>query len=214
MTDYVLSELQKRWPVTERDLGQWKTIRKSGMQFCIRGYETPVGNLSVVQMKAMLGLMKMDTVVFTALTKDAPLFSYDCVHAMGQDTLLLELYDTQLTPIDVSALDAVKASASDLPDHDLGQHWYDPLKLSPSLAKRGKKLTARYGEISKAFFLAYLDLLESAPDCERGAKQAKVKAYTDGLLDNGGPSTDQFKKLIGDRATRSLFSRFIFSSID
>lgn len=214
MTDFVLSELQKRYLVTERELGQWKTIRKNGMQFSIRGYETPVGNLSVVQMKAMLGLMKMDTVVFTALTKDAPLFSYDCVHAMGQDTLLLELYDTQLSPADVSALDAVKLSAGDLPDHDLGKHWYDSLKLSPSLAKRGKKLTARYKEISKAFFTAYLDLLAASADCVRSEKQAKVKAYTDGLLGNGGPSTDQFKKLIGEDATRELFSRFIFSSID
>ena len=133
------------------------------------------------------------------------------INAMGNETLLLELYDTQLAAADLSALNNVKSNFAHLPDHDLGTHWYDHLKLAPSLAKKGKKLSYDYQTLCNNYFLAYLSLLSSAPSCDRLAKQAKVREYTNGLLTNGGPSTDQFKKMIGDEATKDLFTRFIFS---
>lgn len=210
---YLISEkIRGRYAVKERNMGEYAQIRKNGMRFDIRAFETPIGNFSTVSMSAMFGLMKMETVVFTPLTVDAPLFSFDRILAMGNDTLLLELYDTQLEPTDVSKLDAVKATAEDLPDHDLGKHWYDPMKLSPSLAKRGKKLDAAYRKLVADYADAYLALLETAPKCDPDAKRAKTAEYVDGLFANGGPSTDQFKKLIGEEKAKDLFSRFVFSS--
>ncbi len=183
------------------------------MHFTVQAWEVEgIGNLCSVKMSAMLGLMKMDTVVLTPLTVDAPLFSYDRIVAMGKDTLLVELYDTQLAEVDVSALDEIKKSAADLPDHDLGEHWYDPMKLSPSLAKRGKHGKVAYEELTEQFFLEYGKLLESAAACEKAPKQQKVRDYVDGLFSHGGPSTDQFKKLIGEEKARELFGKYVFGS--
>ena len=212
MVDY-LSLVKKHYQIKERDLESYSVIKKKGMHFHISGYEVKdVGYISTLQMSAMLGLMKMRMLVFTPLDIDAPLFSYDYINAMGNETLLLELYDTQLAAADLSALNNVKSNFAHLPDHDLGTHWYDHLKLAPSLAKKGKKLSYDYQTLCNNYFLAYLSLLSSAPSCDRLAKQAKVREYTNGLLTNGGPSTDQFKKMIGDEATKDLFTRFIFSS--
>ena len=212
MIDFI-SALKEKYTVTNRDLGNYAIIKKKGMKFLISGYEVKgIGNVSTMQMSAMFGLMKMKMMVFTPLDVDAPLFSYDYINAMGNETLLLELYNTQLSDINVSALDKVKADFSSLPDYDLGTHWYDYLKLSPSLAKKSKKVTAEYQKLCDKFFHTYITLLEQAPVCDRTQKQTKVREYTNGLLSNGGPSTDQFIKMIGTDATRDLFTKYIFSS--
>lgn len=213
MIDHALASLKSRYRVQQRDIGDYAEIKKAGMHFSIRSYWIDgVGGLSAVSMSAMLGLMRMETLVLSPLDLDAPLFSFDRIRAAGNDTLLLELYDTQLAPIDLDALDAVKAGSSDLPDHALGEHWYDPLKLSPSLSKRGKRMDAAYAPLCREYWDAYLALLATAPACDREEKRSRIRAYTDGLLQNGGPSTDQFKKLIGEAQTRELFTRFIFFS--
>lgn len=36
-------------------------------------------------------------------------------------------------------MQAVNEKYAVLPDHDLGEHWYDSIKLKESASKRGKK---------------------------------------------------------------------------
>lgn len=211
----LVSRLEREYTLVPRDLGQYAKIRKKGMNFDIKAYEIPgIGRMSAIRMKAMMGLMKMETVVISPLEKDAPLFSFDDILAMGSDTLLLELYDTQLSPASVDELTAVKEKYAALPDNDLGQHWYDHLKMAPSLSKKGKKKDVDYEPLFAEFLEAYIELLKTAPACDRAEKQAKVREYAQGLLDNGGPSTDQFKNMIGEEATRDLFLRYVFSAVD
>ena len=98
---YVLERAGQLGAVTKRDVSPWEVIHKSAMKFRVEAYEiSGIGYLSVIRMSAMLGLMKMDTAVLTPVCKDAPLFSYDIIHALGNDTLLLELYDTQLQAVE------------------------------------------------------------------------------------------------------------------
>lgn len=212
MIDFI-GLLKEKYTVKERNIGAYAVMKKNGMKFNISAYEIEgIGNMSYFTMSAMLGLMKMQTVVFTPLTVDAPLFSFDYINAMGNETLMLELYSTQLGDIDVSSLDEIKARYHALPDHDLGSHWYDHLKMSPTLAKKGKKLTEDYKKLCEEFFRGYVTVLSTAAPCERGPKQEKVREYTNGLLNNGGPATDQFRKLFGEEATVELFTKYIFSS--
>lgn len=212
MIDLLQKYVQSRSEVTERDVGGYAKIRKNGMTFRIHAYEAAgLGRFSSVSMTAMLGLMKMETVVFTPLTRKMPLLSFDRIKAMGNDTLLLELYDTGAGKPDLSALDEVKASAGDLPDHDLGTHWYDPMKLSPSLAKRGKKCGDAYRGLCDRYFESYFAALDGAEPCAPEEARQGVAAYVDGLFTNGGPSTDQFKKILGETAARDLFDTYIFS---
>ena len=215
MLKEALVRLQTLCTVTERDVTPWQKIDKGPMHFRIKAYDLEgIGRMSIVTMRAMFGLMKMETIVLTPLEKDMPLLSYDLIQAAGNDVLLLELYDTQLQPAAYPAMDAVKAAYVHLPDNDLGSKWYDHLKLSPTLSKKGRKLANAYAPLCLEWLDAYIAQLAEAPECDRSEKQEKVRAYVDGLFANGGPSTDQFRKLIGDQAARGLFGRFIFSSED
>ena len=135
-----------------------------------------------------LGLMKMDTLIINPTEKDLPLFSYDRVHAMGNDTLIYGLYDTLLEEADLSKVEAVKAKCAALPDHELGEHWYDHIKLPVSLSKKGKKAqSAAFDDCTMEYLEAFLDAAEDAPWCDPAGKQAKASVYVEGLLEHGDP---------------------------
>ena len=216
MIKKMLRTLGKDCPLIERDVGEYAHQKIKGMTFLIRCFQAEgFGSVSAMTASGFFGLMKMDTLIITPTEVDMPLFSYDRVHAMGNDTLIFELYDTLLGETDLSALDAVKESASALPEHDLGTHWYDSIKLKQSLSKKGKKAhTAAFDAVAMSYLDAYLYAAKAAAPCEAAAKREKASVYVEGLLTHGGPSTDVFKKDIGNEKTVDLFRRFLFSTTD
>ena len=122
---------------------QEQQLKVSGMKFQIRSYYVKgLGHVSAMIASGFFGLMKMDTLIINPTEVDMPLFSYDRVLAMGNDTLIFELYDTFLGQTDMSALDGVKASAAYLPDHDLGEHWYDSIKCPKAFPRRVRRVKA------------------------------------------------------------------------
>lgn len=189
-------------------------LKVSGMKFNIRTYHAPaLGHICVMEATGFFGLMKMDTLIICPTEKDMPLFSYDRVLAMGNDTLIFELYDTLLGETDLSALEQVRQSARYLPDHDLGEHWYDSIKLPVSLSKKGKKSHSTAFDATATHYLAqYLAAARNASACEAQPKREKAGIYVEGLLKNGGPSTDVFKKGIGDEKTAELFRKTLFAT--
>ena len=53
--------------------------------------------------------------------------------------------------------------------------------------------------------------MSTAPEvADRNQKQEKAAYYVNGLLANGGPSTDVFKKPLGDEVTAKLFRNVLF----
>ena len=214
MTDRMLAIIDKVFPLTEQDCGEYKKMKVSGMNFIIRRfYAQGLGCVSAMVASGFFGLMKMDTLIITPTEKDMPLFSYDRVHAMGNDTLIFELYDTLLNSADLSALEEVKKQAAYLPDHDLGKHWYDAIKLSQSLSKKGKKAhTPGFDTTAIHYLTKYLETAQTAAACQAVPKREKASVYVEGLLKNGGPSTDVFKKGIGDEKTATLFRKVLFST--
>lgn len=215
MTDRMLEVIGGVFPMKELDCGEYKKMKVSGMNFRIRRfYAEGLGNVSCMVASGFFGLMKMDTLIITPTEKDMPLFSYDRVHAMGNDTMIFELYDTLIGRTDLSALEEVKQQAAYLPDHDLGEHWYDSIKLPVSLAKKGKKPDTPGFDTAAIHYLAkYLDIAKAAAPCEAAAKREKASVYVEGLLSHGGPSTDVFKKGIGDEKTAELFRKTLFAIV-
>ena len=214
MTDRMLSIIGEAFPLQALACGEYEKMKVSGMTFRIRRfYAHGLGNVSSMVASGFFGLMKMDTLIITPTEKDVPLFSYDRVHAMGNDTLIFELYDTLLGQPELSELDAVKQDAAYLPDHDLGEHWYDAIKLPQSLSKKGKKVHSPGFDATAIHYLTkYLVAAKDASGCEAAPMREKASVYVEGLLKNGGPSTDVFKKGIGEEKTADLFRRILFAT--
>lgn len=204
--------------MTKCDAGPYGDFKKGTMKVHIDWYICQgLGNVCVLKASAMFGLMKMSTLVINPFEKDAPLFSFDYINAMGNHTLLLELYDTMEEHgenfIDsLKDLNAVKSSLSQtLANYDLGKHWYDYLKLSPSLAVRTKRANIPQLEQAASNYLElYMKLLTSVKPAS--SKNLKVAEYVDGLFLHGGPSTDAFKKALGEKSARELFEKIVFNT--
>lgn len=214
MTDRMLEVISSHFPLTELPCGEYAKLKVSGMNFSTRRFTAEgLGSVSVMVAKGFFGLMKMDTLIINPTAVDMPLFSYDRVHAMGNDTLIFELYDTLLGETDLSALEQVKKDAAYLPDHDLGEHWYDSIKLAVSLSKKGKKPHTPGFDATTVHYLAkFLECAKAAKACDALPKLEKASIYVEGLLKNGGPSTDVFKKGIGDEKTGELFRKVLFAT--
>lgn len=210
----MLRTVTARYHLNGITAGEFSKMKVSGMNFEIWAFHAEgLGHVSAMTATGFFGLMKMDTLIINPTERDLPLFSYDRVHALGNDTLIYELYDTLLEKADFAGLEAVKARYADLPDHDLGQHWYDGIKLAVSLSKKGKKAhSAAFNSCAMDYLEAYLDSAENAPWCDPAGKKAKAAVYVEGLLEHGGPSTDVFKKGLGPEKTALLFRHILFGT--
>lgn len=214
MTDKLLEKIAEHYPLTEQPAGEYGALKANGMRFRIRTYQAEgLGTVSVMTAAGFFGLMKMDTLIINPTQIDMPLLSYDRVHAMGNDTLIYELYDTMVNPKTLATVAQVREDHAALPDHDLGTHWYDSIKLPQSLSKKGKKLhTVPFDVLTCQYMDAFLSDAATAARCDETAKQEKASIYVEGLLSHGGPSTDVFKKALGEEKTAYLFRHILFGT--
>lgn len=214
MMQTMLNILKQNFRLEQLAIGEFSKVKISGMNFTIERYHAVgLGNVSIMRASGFLGLMKMDTLIINPMECDMPLFSYDRVFAMGNDTLIIELYNTFINEMDLSNIQKVKEAYATLPDHDLGSHWYDSIKLQESVSKKGKKKQmASFDELTKKYFKSYIELAKNAPKCQEDSKKNKSSVYVEGLLSNGGPSTDIFKKHYGEEMTGYLFRKILFGT--
>lgn len=208
----LLDKLRSHFPLKEIPVGEFHTLKIKGMTFTVRQYEAAgLGNVSQMNAAGFLGLMKMETLIINPKWRDMPLLSYDRAKAMGSDTLILDLFDTLIGPCSLKSLDEVKARYSSFPEHDPGSHWYDSVRLAQSVSKKGKKaLSASFDALADEYFDAYISCAEQAASCAPQEKTQRSGAYVEGLLLRGGPSTDIFKKGLGEEKTADLFRKVLF----
>lgn len=211
MDGFVVDLFAQRGKLVAKDVSPWQTFSGKGMKFQLQSYDWDgCACVSYLTMRAFLGLMKMETLICTPYTKDLPIYSYDRIIAFGKKSLLLEVYNTQVEPVDLSSMDAVKESYKDLKDKQPKPAWYDSLRLSPSIFKEGKE--ERLAQLATAMSTAYLDLFATAREVDRAVKTERNRTYVEGLISNGGPAINAVRGMIGDEAAETLFRRFLFGT--
>ncbi len=211
MLDQMLSTIREHYKLIPKDTRGFDGIKLSGMRFAIKCYEAEgLGHICQMQAVGFFGLMKMDTLVINPDKQDLPLFSYDRIHAMGNDTLILELYDTMVNPVNTKALEAIKKSNEHLPKKPEEPHWYDDIRMPVSLGLKGKKdETPAFDTLTRQYLETYL-MLQAPALTDPDMKKQKALLYVNGLLDNGGPSTDVFIKALGKERTAEFFHQVMF----
>ncbi len=211
MSDQLLNMIANRWPLRALDPGDFAAFKAKGMRFTLRAWEAEgFGHVSLMTAKGFFGLMQMDTLIVNPKEIDMPLYSYDRIFAMGNDTLIAELYDTTVGGFSAPALDKVVAEASALPERDPGKHWYDTIRLPQSISKKGKKAQrGAFDQLAAAHLRAWMNA-DCPPLTDKAAKAEKTAAYVNGLLTNGGPSTDVFLQAMGREKTERLFRTLLF----
>lgn len=217
MTNRIIDLIKKRYAITFKSVGEFKTFKAKGMTFDCEAYHVEgLGHMSVMRANGFFGLMKMDTLVIAPENKDLPLLSYDRIYAMGNDTLIIELYDTMgESKVNLSSIVGIKSKYSTLPERfaegEEPKHWYDDIRLPETTSKKGKKKnSAEFDAYALDYIAAYLDV--DANECDAADKKARTDVYANGLITQGGPATDVFKKEFGEEKTGEIIRRVLFGT--
>ena len=220
--DMALSLLREQYRLTPVDPGRFGAIKVYGvMKFSVEQYILEgIGNLSVMRMKMGLPLMTMATVVVTPFEKNLPLMSADLIYMMGSRKAYIEFYDLAVRKDEVylshiSRLAAVSERYASLTPCPPAPAWYDHL-LTATAYRSGKaaddpQLIALLGECVSGF----LEMCAAVPRLDgtaRAEKRRITAGYVDGLVRQGGTSTNVFKKALGEEATREFFGKVFFGT--
>lgn len=218
--DAVLSTLNENYTVTPVDVGDYKEMKIYGiMKFDVKQYDIEeLGNLSVMRMN--MGLMQMATVVITPQDKNIPLLSADYMYILSNRKAYLEFYDVvkekdeQYNQL-LASLSKVQEDYEHLENIEASEAWYADL-LTVTSYKGGTPDSDKDLENMLVDSLnVYLDHAKSLPLLsgeERSEKLAITVAYTDGLIEKGGISTDVFKDELGDEETKKFFDNIFFGT--
>ncbi len=191
---------------------EFENMFVSGMKFDITAVQAEgLGRVALMRAKGFFGLMKMNSLMITPSEKDAPLIAFERMQMMGKDIFYVEAYDTTVGGADTAVMAERVKCGADIPDTDPGSHWYDSIVLPGCVYKKGKMADkTRLDTFETEMLDACFEMLREAPACDPAAKTAANRAYVDGLLQNGGPSTDLFVKKYGTEKTGRLFREYLF----
>ena len=210
MLEKLLDAIRARFPLTGNE-GATRQFQAMGMAFEARAYAARgLGHVGVMTAQ---GPMQMETLVINPFELDAPIFSYDRIEGMGQETVIVEMYDSLLGDSFRAdgIVQALGESAAVL-GKEL-ESWYAPLIVQPWLHLKGAAGDGeRCDAIAADYVEAYLAAAQAAEPCDPDQKQRKAGAYSQGLLEHGGPATDPVKAATGEEFTASLFRETLFGA--
>ena len=218
--DEAMAVISERYTVTEEDCGEYAKMTINGiMKFDVKKYDVEgIGNLSVMTMNA--GVMQMISLILNPQEKNMPLVSADFMYILTSRKAYYELYDLVETKDDkyeaiLDSFRSIGGPYESLEDTSSTPAWFDSLR-NAVMYKKGKS-----GD-DEALSEMLCDGLEAVLDASSGlpeltAEQQKkkneiTKQYTDGLISNGGISTDMFKASLGEEVTRDFFSKVLFGT--
>ena len=214
---YLLKQLSQHYRIRKIDIGEDAHLSRKGFVFDTRTYEIKdVGHLCIMNMRAMFGLMRMETVILATTEKDMPLMNLDWVKIPGKQTLIGELYDTQLTPWpeeSQAAFSQISDRDEDLPDYTSGtEHWYDSLLYPCSYHKAGRGIAPRLEKSANDFSSLFIDQLAEASACDEVPKKAKIEAFAKKLAANGGSAVNMFTKLFGQETADRMVIHHMYGA--
>lgn len=216
MVEDLLKIIDGYCPLAEKDAGEFATAEIGPMHFTVSHYDAKdFGKVSVMSCEGMNGLMKMDTVMVGPRNVDAPFLSYDFIDAMGNVTLIIELYDLMIGEYPMSGLDHFKDDLSGCEDYVTEPHWYDSLHLPQTVMKKGgtdKKDILE--DAARRYFSEYMEAAVKAPACDPSEKNGKISEYCEDLLENGGPAVNNWLATFGKEKTATFLRTVLFDTAD
>ena len=211
MIQRMLEEIKSKYACKTQDTGVFENVYIDGAKFHICAYNMKgLGRVATVQMKRLIGLWEMQSLIITPHEKDMPIYYYNCHREKGKYMYRVEMFDTQMDPVEVSLLEAVVEKHAQLEDVPQNERWYDTMKLSANAVKTAKKKEA-LSDMAWEHFSAYMQLLEEAKECKPVEKKKKAKAFVDKLCKESGIAIIEiFIGNYGDKVTEKLANEVLF----
>ena len=212
MKNKIIEKLKQNYELEKRDMQELTHIKKGLYCFDCQAYTIKgIGNLFFIDMKAMFGLMKMNTTVITPYYKDLSFCNLDLIKVLSNSTGMFEMYKSSIKDTDLSGFEEIKNKYEYLNNYETSPRWYDEFKLDSSIAKKGKNIDKDIDQMMSDCLDEYLKLLNKVEDCDPELKKKEVKKYVDRLLSEGGAAIDSMNKIIGTASTEKLVREFMYN---
>ena len=158
--------------------------------------------------------------IITPFDKNLPLLSADYMYILGNRKAYLEFYDLVKEKDDtynqlMNSLSTVISKYNHLEAFEASSAWYDHLLTVDAYKSCGSANDADIENMLIESLQAYLEHGKSLPtlcDEEKAEKLAITIDYTNGLVEQGGVSTDVFKKELGEEETKKFFGQVFFGT--
>ena len=182
-------------------------------RFDIRG----VGNLLMMTAKDVEE-NQLSSFVIMPYYKNLPLFSTDYVYTGDKRFFLIEVYDLSVGHDEayLAGIDAFSQCAKDwddMPAFPTQPRWYDDVRpvcvaKAPSVEQDELSIQRFLDELS--VFVEMEAAAEPLSAEDRARKWQVNKDYSDGLIDQGGVSTDMWTEALGAENVRRFFDEVFF----
>lgn len=214
-----LNLIRKNYELKEIIIGEFQHLNIKGMNYKIKQYEIKgVGNLLVMESKDSK-VFQMDTFVITPYYKNLPLFSSDYIYNNDKRTFLNEIYSLTDNEDDlynkyIRKFADMKNKCSHLTDMKVKSCWYDDIRPVCIAKNTDYKNDDEIISIFIKNLEIFINMEKESPllnEDQYKIKWQKTQDYTDGLVDDGGVSTDVFKVALGAQKTKDFFNKVFFA---
>lgn len=199
--------LKERFELREITPEKYRTMGSAMMRFQLEQYEAEgLGNLCVLNTKAMLGLMRLTTVVVTPNTgKNVPFLLIDTMDMGKKHLCYVEYYDCTGSGADRDLLLAAGAPYADVADYAEKPAWYVSERMAGSLIKTGDR--ARLEQMALDALTAYREQAAAAP--VKAENLPGLKAFQQRMVREGNPSTAALTRTLGKEGAETFFKTVV-----
>ena len=211
MTQRLLHIIDSYYALDEIDVGEFSQFKARGLRFSLKSYKAEgLGHISVLQGEGVFGLFKRDVVIITPLKLDLPLYTYDRVHFMGIDKLIVEMYNTIVSDFCSQEMHRVKRNYSSLKERGSFSPFFESMRLPSSFHKKSWfQRSPSFDKLTMDHFAAYLSSSDSKQE-DTKEKKERTSFFVEGFLENGDPATSYFIRKYGPKKTSLLYKKYIF----
>jgi len=199
--------LRERFRLREITPERYRAMGGLLMRFQLEQFEVDgLGNLCVLKTKAMLGLMKLVTVVVTPNTgKNVPFLLIDTMDMGKKHLCYVEYYDCTADGADKDRLLAASAPYADVADYAEKPAWYVSERMAGSLIKTGDR--HRLDQMATDALTAYREQAVAAP--VKPENMAGLHAFQQRMVREGNPSTAALTKTLGKEGAETFFKTVV-----
>lgn len=211
--------LRERYAVTERAVApEFANPNVGGRPNHVRQFDIEgVGNLLMMTAKDVES-NQLSSFVIMPYFKNLPLFSTDYVYNGDKRFFLIEIYDLSVNHDEafdagIGSLAQFAREWDEMPAFPTQPRWYDDIRpvciaKAPSAEQDGRALDCFLGALR-----LFAEMEQGSPALAGEALERKWrrnKDYSDGLIDEGGVSTDLWTAALGAENVRRFFDEVFF----
>ncbi len=213
MIQRMLEEIKSKYVCEKQDADIFEKVMIDGAAFHISTYNAKgLGCVTTVEMKRLIGLWEMQSLIITPYEKDMPIYYYNRHREKGHYIYRVDVFGAEFQQMDVSAMVDVVEKYAGLPEEPQKEHWYDEYKLPVGVVKKvPKNRKEDLAPMIWEHFCAYMDMLELAPVCKPAEKKKKVNAFVKELCAKGGIAIIEiFNGTYNKKVTEKLANEVLF----